>query len=301
MSYIRTEREIADGLGLASLPPIRLFNLETFGVDQESFLDDMKPTFSVLHLDPYDAKRTKIAFLKSRFPDQASRLDGFLAEYYGDKADLSVVFDLIKQLNDSDRNEFDRLGMIGRRKRSIAKFDLTHRASHVWGVVRGKAERFQQQVGPGDPRALVRIFHEMEECVTDHPTVRHLMFCFANMVREINPNAKRLTLNLHQMFIFADLMSAGDNSPEGIHQDGSDYVVTALVIERAGIVGGESIVYNTDKKTELLRHTLTEGQGIFQADKNALWHYVTPIKEDPSIPPDFGHRSILGFDIDIVE
>ncbi len=298
--YLVTERELGERFG-ADVPPLRVFNLKTFGINHEQFLSDLRPTFSILHLDPYDAKRNKVEFLKKRFPVETDRLNGFLADYYGDRADLSVLYDLIVQLSSDERNEFDRIGMIGRRKRSIARFILEHRHADRWGITRVKADHFQQSVGSGDPRALVRIFHEAEECVADHKSVRHLMSALGDEVRAIRPNAKKLQVNLHQMFIFADVLSAGDNSPEGIHQDGADFIVSALVIERAGIIGGESIVYGPDKKTEYLRRTLAEGEGIFQADKGTLWHYVTPIKEDPSVPPDFGHRSILGFDIDVME
>ena len=164
------------------------------------------------------------------------------------------------------------------------------------------AERYQQKVAPEDPRALVRIFHEMESLVTEHPQVQLLMWRLADTVRGLRPGARRLHMHIHQMFVFADIMSTGDNSPEGIHQDGADYIVSALVIERAGIVGGESVVYGPDKKTEYLRRTLAEGEGIFQADAGSpLWHYVTPVRENPAVPPDYGHRSILGFDIDVLE
>jgi hypothetical protein len=139
----------------------------------------------------------------------------------------------------------------------------------------------------------------METLVSDHSQVRHLMECFAELVRERHPECKKLRMNVHQMFIFADILSAGDNAPEGVHQDGADYIVSALVIERAGILGGESIVYGPDKKTVYFGRTLAEGEGIFQTDKG-LWHYVTPIRENPAVPPDYGHRSILGFDMDIV-
>ncbi|HEY3863961.1 MAG TPA: 2OG-Fe dioxygenase family protein [Verrucomicrobiae bacterium] len=281
------------------IPMLRAFSLETFGVQRESFLRDMRPTFSVLHLDPYDAKRNKVDLLKKRFPRHADRLNGFLSNYYANKEDLAAVYDIIKELNDADRNELDRIGMTGRRKRSVARFNLTHGGGGKWNLERVPARQFRQNVAAGDPRALVRIFHEMEALVTEHPQVRHLMQCFAELVRERHPDCAKLRMNVHQMFIFADILSGGDNAPEGIHQDGADYIVSALVIERAGIVGGESIVYAPDKKTEYFRRTLAEGEGLFQSDRG-LWHYVTQIRENPAVPPDYGHRSILGFDMDIV-
>jgi hypothetical protein len=295
--YITDEIQLSRKFGF-KLPALRVFNLETFGIERESFLRDLRPTFSVLHLDPYDAKRAKVDLLKKRLPQYTDRLNGFLSHYYANKEDLAAVYDILKELDDADRNELDRIGMTGRRKRSVARFNI-RRAARKWSFERVSAEKFRQKVAPGDPRALVRVFHEMETMVADHPQVRHLMACFADLVRERHPECERLQMNVHQMFVFADILSGGDNAPEGIHQDGADYIVSALVIERAGIVGGESIVYALDKKTEYVRRTLAEGEGIFQSDRH-LWHDVTPIRENPAVPPDYGHRSILGFDMDIV-
>ncbi|MDP2593903.1 MAG: 2OG-Fe dioxygenase family protein [bacterium] len=300
LPYLLDEQAISAQLGYP-IPTLRVFNLETFGVDRKSFLRDMKPMFSVLHLDPYDAKRAKVELLKKRFPAEAERLNDFLADYYAGQRDLAAVFDLIAKLSAPERNEFDRIGMTGRRKRSVARFMLG-RVRGRWVMERLPAKRYQQKVGSEDPRALVRIFNGMEAMVSDHPQIRQLMQCLADEVCALRPGTRVLELTVHQMFVFADIMSTGDNSPEGIHQDGADYVVSALVIERAGIVGGESIVYGSDKKTEYLRRTLAEGEGIFQADAGSpLWHYVTPVRENPAVPPDYGHRSILGFDIDVLE
>ena len=299
--YLLEEQAISARLGFA-IPPLRVFNLETFGMNREAFLRDLAPTFSVLHLDPYDARRAKVEFWKRRFPAETKRLDGFLIDYFADTADMGNVYDLIWRLSPAERNELDRIGIIGRRKRSVAAFVMRYRSAGCWTIEREAAERYQQKVAPDDPRALVRIFHEMEDLVVEHPGVRHLMRSLAEVVRKIRPEAEILRMHVHQMFVFADLSSDGSNAPEGIHQDGADYIVSPLLIERAGIVGGESIVYGPDKKTGYLRRTLAEGEGIFQADAGSpLWHTVTVIREDPTTPPDYGHRSILGFDMDVLE
>ena len=282
---------------LAARPCLKIFDIGLdFGIDKTKFLNYLRPTFSILHLDPYDAKRSKVEFLKKRFPEHSARLNDFLSHYYAGREDLDAVFDLIGRLDPMDLREFDRIGMTGRRKRAIARFILS-KDPRGWHIRRTGAPKFVQKVGSGDVRALERIFAEATETVTDFPPIQTLMRHFADMVVEQRPDAQVLQMNLHQMFTFADRMGAGENAPEGIHQDGADYIVSALVIERAGITGGESVVYDSDKK-KLLRHTLAEGEGIFQDDRN-LWHYVTPIQEDPAVPPDYGHRSILGFDIDI--
>jgi hypothetical protein len=304
--FVLDEGQIARSVGHA-VPTLRIFTLEGLGIDKDQFLSFLRPTFSLLHIDQYDPKRNRLAFLKKRFPDESRRLDEFLVEQYSEHADLDAIADLLARLAPADLHEFDRIGLTNRRKRSIARFQLrpgghsAEFAGDTCSVTRVGAQEFRQNVGANDSRSLVRKFHEAPEFVTDFPPMQHLVRCLANMVLELRPDARGLEINLHQMFVFADTMAVGDNAPEGIHQDGTDYIVSALVIERAGILGGESIVYGPDKKTEYLRRTLQPGEGIFQADKGSeLWHYVTSIREDPDTPPDYGHRSIIGFDVDIV-
>src|SRR3989344_2858649 len=110
LSYLLEEQELSAHLGY-TVPTLRVFNLETFGIDRAAFLEDMKPTFSMLHLDPYDAKRAKVDLLKRHFPAEGRRLDAFLIDYFAGEEDLAAVYDLIVRLNPDARNEFDRIGM----------------------------------------------------------------------------------------------------------------------------------------------------------------------------------------------
>jgi len=154
----------------------------------------------------------------------------------------------------------------------------------------------------GDYRSLVRVFNEASELTTTHPDFQALLLRLAELVGEVRPGSRKLAMTMHQVSIFAEAGEEGDNSPEGVHQDGADYIVSALVVERDGVIGAESIVYGADKKTEILRHTLQPGEGLFQADKNtSLWHDVTLIQDDPATPPTYGKRSIFGFDINVVD
>src|SRR5580658_9097075 len=132
--YITDEIELSKKFGV-EIPVLRAFTLETFGVDRDSFLRDLRPTFSVLHLDPYDAKRAKVDLLKRRFPQYTDRLNGFLRDYYANKEDLTAVYDILKELDDADRNELDRIGMTGRRKRSVARFNMA-RGADGWNMER---------------------------------------------------------------------------------------------------------------------------------------------------------------------
>lgn len=304
--YLADENQISKRLGLNIEHPIRVFDLPSLGVSQNRFIELLAPTFSMLRWDQYDVKRGQVAVIKNCFPEESEKLDRFLGDYYADKATLTDIGDLVMRMSFRDRWRMERVRP--RRKRSIAKFILNKQLPigvfepYWWEITRVPAQSFTQNAPSesGDIRALVRVFDEASELVVSHIYFHKLLNRIAEVVRSVRLQVQQLTITMHQVCIFAELEHDGDNSPEGIHQDGSDYIVSALVIERDGILGGESIVYGPDKRTEYLRHTLLPGQGLFQADKNTpLWHDVTPILEDPNTPPTYGKRSILGFDIDI--
>lgn len=99
----------------------------------------------------------------------------------------------------------------------------------------------------------------------------------------------------------------GENSPEGVHEDGAQYIVSALVINRENITGAETQIYEQlGNDRELIFNTiLAPSEFAFQADTgeehtfgNDLWHYVTPIQ--PIDLSKKGIRDIIGFDIEIV-
>lgn len=106
---------------------------------------------------------------------------------------------------------------------------------------------------------------------------------------------EKINLHIHQVRQICYPYVDSHNSPEGIHKDGSDFIISAYVINRSNIIGGESIIYDKEKKI-LYKKLLHSDNGIFQDDKN-LYHYVTPIK---SVDNHIGYRDILGIDISII-
>ncbi len=115
---------------------------------------------------------------------------------------------------------------------------------------------------------------------------------------------QEMTLTFHEMGLYVYGEAAPSNAPEGIHQDGADYIVSALVLEREDVVGGESVVLAPDKKSEYLRVALAPGQGIFHADAHRglrpdqqPWHGITPIRLHDTNGDGEGFRNIFGFDI----
>jgi hypothetical protein len=118
--FVLHEGQIGRSVGHA-IPPLRVFTLEGLGMDKDEFLSFLRPTFSLLHIDQYDSKRNRLAFLKKRFPEESRRLDKFLVEQYSEHEDLDAIADLLARLELADLHEFDRIGLTNRRKRSIAR------------------------------------------------------------------------------------------------------------------------------------------------------------------------------------
>lgn len=97
----------------------------------------------------------------------------------------------------------------------------------------------------------------------------------------------------------------GNNSPEGAHEDGADFIVSALVVNRDHILGGKSQVFEklaNGKMVNIFERELQPGEFLFQADTgeekhygNDLWHYVTPFYVEEGVSEAW--RDIIGFDI----
>lgn len=306
--YLITE---ADLPGPAAAP-IRVFDLEGLGVDREQFLSSLAPSFARLGWDSYDVQREQVALLRRRFPAQTERLAAFLPAYWRGDAGLADVADLLGSLPVLERQAFD--GLRCYRRRSIAAFTLTNRHHDTWDrqwrIVRTHVHGFAMDVPADDPRAVERVFDPTANEVVSHPTFRRLLLGVAEMTEDAEEAAGRgidtISLTFHEMGIVARPGQAPTNAPEGVHQDGSDYIVSALVVERTNVTGGTSLVLDAQGRT-LLEITLQSGQGIFQADGGSpLWHNVTPVRVQPPEGPargpaeaNEGVRNILGFDVEV--
>ncbi len=226
---------------------VRLFDLESLGINQNKVIRDLKPTFEELPFDEHDV-----------------RVLGYSQRPF--------------------------------RSRAITGFILT-KTKDSWLIKQEEVKVFSQTVE--DKRASPRRFKRISQNVSNNPEFEKLLLGVAHLINLQCPGFNRLKFIAHQVRIFATPESKGSNSPEGIHKDGYDFVVPALVINRQGITGGESQIYGPDKEKLLFSATLQPGQALLHEDKNGpLYHQVTPIETTAGI--DYGVRDIFGFDIKLV-
>jgi len=155
-------------------------------------------------------------------------------------------------------------------------------------------DTFKQNVP--DSRRVKRTFELIEnEYIYDKFIIDLIERCTTLTIFNSEKIPKSLNISLHQVRQICYPYIESHNSPEGIHQDGVDFIVSALVLNKKNITGGKSFIYNKNKRILHIKN-LNQDEGIFQDDKD-LWHYVTPIS---SINNYIGYRDILGIDISII-
>ena len=301
-----TQVQVSNNVGRSIKSPMHISNLKTLGINPKLFLEKFSPLFAELPWDPYDARRLRLEFLKSKFPKDADEIQNQFVDYYTGKIQIDQFNKWINQLDKKDVEAFEKIQPW--RRRSVAQFGLSKKQKRYF-IARQPVPQFAQNLDTSDFRSLPRIFEEAPE----HHVENHLFTTFLigiyKLILELHPECKA-TVMVHFMSVKATEAAPGDNSPEGAHEDGANYIVSALVINRINVKGGESQILeklDNNKMEIVFKHTLQPGEFIFQADTgeekiygNDLWHHVTPFSIDDTSKGE-GWRDIIGFDIVIMD
>jgi len=100
---------------------------------------------------------------------------------------------------------------------------------------------------------------------------------------KLAPEVDRWQVETHQFRIEGLPGQPGQPTPEGVHRDGVDYVLVAL-IDRHNIREGTTTIHAADR-TRLGAFTLTEPLDIALVDDQRVWHGVTAVEPlDPDAP-----------------
>ncbi|WP_394850160.1 2OG-Fe dioxygenase family protein [Pendulispora brunnea] len=279
------------------MTPFEVFRLDEWGLDLESLMGEFRSTFDELEWDHYDVVYRRVALMKSLLPHHAEELDAFHRDVFHGKRPLGEPVPFEASLDSADRARlFD---IRPARRRAISKFVLD-RDGDTWSSRRISMGAFTQNTD--DFRCLPRMFAPMNAAFCDSDPLRRLLHGVADLVRRVREGARVLEMIIHQMSSVARQGASASNAPEGAHQDGVDYVVSALVIERHGIEGGESRILSGEPQRCIFNRTLLPGEGVFHADRDSgLWHDVTPIHVTEPHADGLGKRNLFGIDINVIE
>ena len=96
-------------------------------------------------------------------------------------------------------------------------------------------------------------------------------------------------VEVHQFRIEARPDASGRPTPEGLHQDGVDWVLV-LMVDRENIAEGETSIHGLDRRL-LGSFTLREPLDSALVDDHRVFHGVTPVRAlDPALP---AHRDVM--------
>jgi hypothetical protein len=99
-------------------------------------------------------------------------------------------------------------------------------------------------------------------------------------------------VRIHQIRILGSPVQPGLPAPEGIHQDGTDFLTLHLV-RRQNVEGGESTIYNLDRKP--IQHLMMrEPLDSMILEDPRIMHGVTPVYSADG--RSLGTRDLLGVD-----
>lgn len=299
-----SEKEISQLVGRTIKSPVRLARLRDLGLDEDGFLAEHASIFEELSWDNYDVRRERLEILEEAFPRETTALRELFPRYYLGEEDESIYSDWTNRLNDEQRNRFDQVEPW--RRRSVATF-----VADEDSILREPPSGFSQAVDESDIRSLPRVFDESPDAHVENKHFQSWLRAVYDLVCEVRPEASKLRVSAHFMSIRASHGSPGENSPEGAHEDGADYIISALVVNRINVTGGESQIIEKilpqGNKELIYHHALQPGEFAFQSDTRDefihgtdLWHHVTPIRTaDPALGE--GWRELIGFDINVIE
>ena len=301
-----SEADISLQIGRTIKSPIWIASLADLAMDQTNFLDHFSGFFEELAWDPYDPRRLRIEFLKEAFPADHSKIDQLFKAYYTGEIKLTAFQAWIDQLTDRQQQDFDQIKPW--RRRSVAQFMIQEEKETI-RVTRTPIKQFTQGVDSNDVRSWPRVFDESPAKHVENEPFELLLQNIFKLTQKVYPNIQKIKAVAHFMSVQATKKTPGNNSPEGAHEDGSDFIISALVINRINIGGGKSQIIEKladGTKEVIYAHTLQPGEFVFQADTgeekiygNDLWHHITPFHiEDDQLGEAW--RDIIGFDIDIV-
>ena len=127
-----------------------------------------------------------------------------------------------------------------------------------------------------------RWFAPVEDAVAEGAPLRALLGLGRGLADSLHPGQDWF-VEAHQFRIEAAAGAPGFPTPEGVHHDGVDVVLIAMVA-RQNLEGGETVVADA-AGAELARFTLRDRLDAAMLDDRRVRHGVSPVRPaDPSLP-----------------
>lgn len=145
---------------------------------------------------------------------------------------------------------------------------------------------------------IQRVFAPLTDQIFHNAFFRYLVrtdiekFCSAGTSDRDEMQGKTWFINVHLMRIIGTAEEIGDPTPEGMHADGVDFIAMHL-IHGQNYLGGESLIYNSDRELVFQRRLSAPMDSIYLNDRK-MFHAASRV--EPSDPGAPGIRDLLTLD-----
>ena len=137
-----------------------------------------------------------------------------------------------------------------------------------------------------------RWFAPVAEAIGAHPAMQAILRMCFDLFDGLTPQGTRPSawhVETHQFRIEAHVGAEGRPTPEGLHQDGVDWVLV-LLIARENVASGMTSIHDLARRN-IGNFTLTQPLDAAFVDDSRVYHGVTPVEPiDPGRP---AYRDVL--------
>ena len=134
-----------------------------------------------------------------------------------------------------------------------------------------------------------RVFDPLESSFVQHTVLRNILRVLLDIVNSAEGCESVWNIRLHPYRIVAKPGVPGEPTPEGLHRDGVDYIVS-MMVNRHNVDGGESIFTDANGNPKV-GVTLDGPMNCAIANDARMLHSVTPVT--PSDVLRQAHRDVL--------
>jgi len=140
---------------------------------------------------------------------------------------------------------------------------------------------------------ILRDFAPLLPATMHNPFLAALVRCtFACLPVPGNKQGHNWEVRIHQIRIVASKDEPGQPAPEGIHQDGTDFLTLHLV-RRQNVSGGQTTIYDLDRQP-IQSYTMQATLDSLILEDPRIMHGVTPVHSADG--RSTGTRDLLGVD-----
>jgi len=152
---------------------------------------------------------------------------------------------------------------------------------------------FQPEDQNGYAGGIPRAFAPLRPSSVRNPFLMALVRCtFDQLPLDDKRRRQVWEVRVHQIRIVATRGQPGEPAPEGIHQDGTDFLTLHLV-RRENVCGAETTIYNLNRRP-LFQYTMNEVMDSFILEDPRILHGVTAVY--PADGCSLAIRDLLGID-----